>query len=74
MGQDCSLLVPEDFVLGILTKSSHRERYQQFAFTDYVKVSSTPLTLSLPFMIVLRVTTFTNGIWTLLIFPRAILS
>lgn len=37
MAQDCCLLAPEDFVLGILTKSNHRERYQQFAFTDYVK-------------------------------------
>ena len=39
MAQDCNILVPEDFVLGMLTKSNHRERYQQFAFTDYVKVS-----------------------------------
>ncbi|GAB6020685.1 putative E3 ubiquitin-protein ligase ariadne-2 [Chamberlinius hualienensis] len=37
MAQDCNLLVPEDFVFGMLTRTSHRERYQQFAFSDYVK-------------------------------------
>ncbi|XP_055933072.1 potential E3 ubiquitin-protein ligase ariadne-2-like [Argiope bruennichi] len=35
--QDCNLLVPEDFVLNILNKSSLREKYQQFSFSDYVK-------------------------------------
>lgn len=37
MGQGCSLLVPEDFVFNILTKSSLREKYQVFLFSDYVK-------------------------------------
>ncbi|XP_054710603.1 potential E3 ubiquitin-protein ligase ariadne-2-like [Uloborus diversus] len=37
MAQKCSLLVPEDFVLNIVNKSSLREKYQQFSFSDYVK-------------------------------------
>lgn len=37
MGQACNILVPEDFVLSILTKSSLREKYRQFSFSDYVK-------------------------------------
>ncbi|XP_023224404.1 potential E3 ubiquitin-protein ligase ariadne-2-like [Centruroides sculpturatus] len=37
MQQGCNILVPEDFVMSILNKSSLRERYQQFAFSDYVK-------------------------------------
>ncbi|XP_011151158.1 potential E3 ubiquitin-protein ligase ariadne-2 [Harpegnathos saltator] len=37
MAHDCDVLAPEDFVLSILTKPNMRERYQQFAFCDYVK-------------------------------------
>ncbi|XP_012258311.1 potential E3 ubiquitin-protein ligase ariadne-2 isoform X2 [Athalia rosae] len=37
MAQDCEVLVPEDFVLSLLTKLTMRERYQQFVFRDYVK-------------------------------------
>lgn len=37
MDKDCRVLVPEDFVLNILSKSSRRERYQLFAFNDHVK-------------------------------------
>ncbi|RWS21141.1 protein ariadne-2-like protein, partial [Leptotrombidium deliense] len=37
MAQGCRVLVPEDFALNILTKTSLREKYQQFAFSDYVK-------------------------------------
>ncbi|XP_076475890.1 E3 ubiquitin-protein ligase ari-2 isoform X2 [Bombus vancouverensis nearcticus] len=37
MAQDCNVLAPEDFVLSLLTKPNMRERYQQFAFCDYVK-------------------------------------
>ncbi|KAG8188169.1 hypothetical protein JTE90_019448 [Oedothorax gibbosus] len=37
MGQGCSLLVPEDFVLSILNKAILREKYQKFSFSDYVK-------------------------------------
>lgn len=37
MAQGCEVLVPEDFVLSLLTKSNMRDRYQNFAFRDYVK-------------------------------------
>ncbi|XP_073976847.1 E3 ubiquitin-protein ligase ari-2 [Rhodnius prolixus] len=37
MAQDCGLLAPEDFVLSLLTKMPQREKYQEFAFRDYVK-------------------------------------
>ncbi|XP_066587714.1 potential E3 ubiquitin-protein ligase ariadne-2 [Prorops nasuta] len=37
MAQDCNVLVPEDFVLSLLTKRKLREKYQQFVFCDYVK-------------------------------------
>lgn len=37
MAQDCGLLAPEDFVLSLLNRFSLRERYQKFAFSDYVK-------------------------------------
>ncbi|XP_070164364.1 potential E3 ubiquitin-protein ligase ariadne-2 isoform X2 [Polyergus mexicanus] len=37
MAQDCDVLAPEDFVLSLLAKPNMRERYQQFAFCDYVK-------------------------------------
>lgn len=37
MAQKCDVLLPEDFVLSLLTKPNMREKYQQFAFCDYVK-------------------------------------
>lgn len=37
MAQECGLLAPEDFVLSLLNRFSLRERYQKFAFRDYVK-------------------------------------
>lgn len=37
MAKDCNILVPEDFVLSVLSKSNRREKYQQFVFSDYVK-------------------------------------
>ncbi|KAF6197910.1 hypothetical protein GE061_007652 [Apolygus lucorum] len=37
MAQECGLLAPEDFVLSLLTKVPLREKYQEFAFRDYVK-------------------------------------
>ncbi|KAL1477163.1 hypothetical protein MTO96_035963, partial [Rhipicephalus appendiculatus] len=39
MAQFCNILVPEDFVLSLLSKSVLREKYQQFMFSDYVRVS-----------------------------------
>ncbi|CAG2104951.1 unnamed protein product [Medioppia subpectinata] len=37
MASNCRILVPEDFALNLLaTKSSLRDKYQQFAFRDYV--------------------------------------
>jgi ariadne-2 len=37
MAQDCVVLAPEDFVLSLLTRPNIREKYQRFAFRDYVK-------------------------------------
>lgn len=37
MAQFCTILVPEDFVLSLLSKSVLREKYQQFLFSDYVR-------------------------------------
>lgn len=37
MAQDCVVLAPEDFVLSIVTRPIVREKYQRFAFGDYVK-------------------------------------
>lgn len=36
MAQECGLLAPEDFVLSLLSRFALRERYQKFAFRDYV--------------------------------------
>jgi len=36
MGQECAVLVPEDFILTLLTRPNVREKYQRFAFRDYV--------------------------------------
>lgn len=38
MAKDCNLLVPEDFVLDTVSKPELREKYQQYAFNDYVEV------------------------------------
>jgi len=37
MAQDCVVLAPEDFVLSLVTRPTIREKYQRFAFRDYVK-------------------------------------
>lgn len=37
MAQECEVLATEDFVLTLLTRPQLREKYQQFAFRDYVK-------------------------------------
>ncbi|XP_067014789.2 potential E3 ubiquitin-protein ligase ariadne-2 [Anabrus simplex] len=37
MAHNCAVLAPEDFVLGLLRRSNLREKYQQFAFRDYVR-------------------------------------
>ncbi|KAJ8867013.1 hypothetical protein PR048_032875 [Dryococelus australis] len=37
MAQDCKVLAPEDFVLNLLARPNLRDKYQQFAFRDYVK-------------------------------------
>ncbi|KAK6175068.1 hypothetical protein SNE40_013605 [Patella caerulea] len=40
MGKDCKLLVPEDFICGILKDTSMREKYFKFSFTDLIKSHS----------------------------------
>ncbi len=40
MGQDCDILVPEDFALNVLTNPRLRTKYQEYMFSDHVKVSS----------------------------------
>nr|CAD7256686.1 unnamed protein product [Timema shepardi] len=37
MAQNCEVLAPEDFVLNLLSRPKLREKYQQFAFCDYVQ-------------------------------------
>ncbi|KAG8230447.1 hypothetical protein J437_LFUL014711, partial [Ladona fulva] len=37
MAQECEVLAPEDMILSLLTRPNLREKYQQFAFRDYVK-------------------------------------
>lgn len=37
MAQACHELVPEDFALDLVSNPTLRKKYQQFAFTDYVK-------------------------------------
>lgn len=37
MAQDCEVLVPEDFVLGLLTRTALRDKYQKLTVQDYVK-------------------------------------
>jgi hypothetical protein len=38
MGKDCFVLADEDFVLNLLTNSSLRDKYQEYTFSDHVKV------------------------------------
>lgn len=37
MAQGCNVLASEDIVLSVLSKPTLRERYQQFAFSDYIR-------------------------------------
>ncbi|XP_042874887.1 potential E3 ubiquitin-protein ligase ariadne-2-like [Penaeus japonicus] len=37
MGNKCQVLAPEDFVLPLLTRPRLKEKYQQYAFADYVR-------------------------------------
>ena len=39
MAKDCDILAPEDFVYSIVTAHKLREKYQEYSFHDYVKVS-----------------------------------
>ena len=38
MGKDCDVLIPEDFVLSTVTNPKLRDKYQEYAFSDFVKV------------------------------------
>lgn len=38
MAQDCSLKVPEDFVLSLLPSEELKEKYRRYLFRDYVEV------------------------------------
>lgn len=38
MGKDCFVLADEDFVLNLLTNSTLRDKYQEYTFSDHVKV------------------------------------
>ncbi|KAK2189848.1 hypothetical protein NP493_95g01008 [Ridgeia piscesae] len=37
MGKDCNVLMPEDFVLSIVTNPRLRDKYQEYGFQDHVK-------------------------------------
>ncbi|KAF0296934.1 putative E3 ubiquitin-protein ligase ariadne-2 [Amphibalanus amphitrite] len=37
MARHCNILVPEDFVVSLVTKPGLRSRYQQYAFADYIR-------------------------------------
>ncbi|XP_013385980.1 potential E3 ubiquitin-protein ligase ariadne-2 [Lingula anatina] len=37
MGKDCNILATEDFVLSTVSQPEIRDKYQRFAFSDYVK-------------------------------------
>lgn len=37
MASKCNVRVPEEFILRLLIKPVIRDKYQQFAFLDYVK-------------------------------------
>lgn len=38
MAQDCSLRMPEDFVLPLLPGDELKDRYRRYLFRDYVEV------------------------------------
>ena len=38
MGKDCDVLIPEDFVLNTVTNPKLRDKYQEYCFSDFVKV------------------------------------
>ena len=38
MAKDCEMMVPEDFLYSVLSKSELRDRYSQLSFLEYVKV------------------------------------
>ena len=42
MGKDCNVLMPEDFVLRIITNPRMRDKYQEYGFRDHVKVCGLP--------------------------------
>ena len=37
MARHCNILVPEDFVVSLVTNPALRSRYQQYAFSDYIR-------------------------------------
>ena len=39
MGGKCNILVPEEFVLQLVTRPDLRHKYQRFSFSDHVDVS-----------------------------------
>lgn len=43
MGKGCNILVHEDFVLSLLTNSHLRDKYQEYTFSDHVKVKQNSL-------------------------------
>ncbi len=38
MGKDCDILVPEDFVLKVVTNPKVRDKYMEYTFDDHVEV------------------------------------
>lgn len=38
MGQKCKVLVPEDFLYGVLTDPKLRDRFSKLCFMDLIKV------------------------------------
>lgn len=47
MAQDCSLQMPEDFVLPLLPVEELKDKYRRYLFRDYVEVCVCPRVLSL---------------------------
>ena len=39
MAKDCDILIPEDFVLKVVSNHKLRDKYQEFSFGDFVEVS-----------------------------------
>ena len=46
MAQDCSLQMPEDFVLPLLPGEELKDKYRRYLFRDYVEVPSSVMTRS----------------------------